>query len=318
MAKMKNWTLALILAAVAGFVIAAATPASSAMSADELWKKMEAKWASVKSYECTLFNYGFRTPSFIKNFPEHVEKGEKPNWGYRTFKIQFKKPDLVILEYRESLNEDLTDPDMIDSAIAYVLTYVPGTKFMFGQKDKKKVYIVFPYISDTVFKKLPIPDTKKGQMKLLMVASRTEVYHEEPNNLKDNRGNKLNETSIGLKMNQYKHYTKDGKITVAEVPMPQKSDFKLNKKTGDLTVGKATGKKAYRMTMVPKDVKKNKGVTKAEVYVDPATMMVVGLIEYEGSKLVQVQLFQDLKLNPSLPDTLWTGLWKGRKLSNTR
>jgi outer membrane lipoprotein-sorting protein len=317
MAKMSKWSLAAVMAAVMGFVFLAAAPAS-AQSAADVWKKVEAQWESVKSYECTLFNYGFTTPSFIKNFPEHVDKDTKPGWGYRVFKIKFKKPDNVILEYRESLNEDMNDPDMIDSAIAYVLTYVPGTKFMYGQKDTKRIYIVFPYISDSKFKELPIPDTKKGQMKLLMVASRTEVYHEDPNTLKDNRGNKLSETSIGLKIKQYKHYLTDGKITVDKVKLPKKGDFKLNKKTGDLTFKAGTGPEAIRLTMVPKDVKKNRGITKAEVYVDPKTYMISGLTEYEGAKLVQVQMFEDLKLNPSLPDSLWTDLWKGRKLSNTR
>jgi outer membrane lipoprotein-sorting protein len=317
MTKMKNSMLTLVLAMSVGLMLAAATPAS-AQSAADVWKKVETKWESVKSYECTLFNYGFTTPSFMKNFPEHVDKDTKTGWGYRVFKISFKKPDNVILEYRESLNENLSDPDMIDSAIAYVLTYVPGTKFMYGQKDTKNVYIVFPYISDTVFKKLPIPEAKKGQMKLLMVASRTEVYHENPKTLKDNRGNKLSETSIGIKIKEYKHYLSDGKVTVDKVKMPQKKDYTLNKKSGELTFKAGTGREVYRLNMAPKDVKKNKGITKAEVYVDPKTDMVVGLTEYEGSKLVQVQLFEDLTLNPNLPDTLWTSLWKGRKLSDTR
>jgi len=100
--------------------------------------------------------------------------------------------------------------------------------------------------------------------------------------------------------------------------MPQKKDYTLNKKSGELTFKAGTGREVYRLNMAPKDVKKNKGITKAEVYVDPKTDMVVGLTEYEGSKLVQVQLFEDLTLNPNLPDTLWTSLWKGRKLSDTR
>ena len=319
MKRMRSWGFALLVAVVMAVTLTVASPRQAAeMPAKELWDKIAKKWNEVNSYECTLTVWGFKTPSFMKNFPEHVEKDDKPGWGYRVFKIKFRKPDFVVLEYRESRNENLNDPRLIDSAIAYVLTYVPGTRFSFGFKDKQKIYIVFPYISDTKFKELPVPAQKKAEMKLLMIASRKEIYHDLPKSLKDNRGNMLNETSIGIKMKQFEHYLKDGKVTVDKVKIPKSSDYTLNKQTGWLTIKKATGREVYRMTMVPNNVAKNKGITKAEVYIDPVEMITVGLTEYEGSKLVQVILFDELKLNVSVPDTVFTDMYKARKVSNTR
>jgi len=308
---------AVILGLAVAFMISVATPAFSAdPSPKQVWDQSKAAWNKVNSYACNLFVWNYKTPSFIRNFPEHRKPDDKPGWDYRLFSIRFKKPDQVLLTYLKSMNEDLVNGSMIDVGIAYVLTYIPGTTFNYGYKDKSTVYVIFPYISDRAFNALPVPPDKKASMKLLMVASRKEVYHKLPNDVKDRRGNILTETSIGLKMKQYEHYFTDGKVTFSKSKMPQESDFTLNKQTGWLTEKAPTGKQMYKLTMVPKDVKKNKGISKAEVFVDPSTSMFVGLKEYEGNKLVQVLLFPELKVNANIPDSDWATLFKGRKLSD--
>ena len=313
--------VSVFFAMLAAFVISAsASPAfAETLKPKDIWDKAKAKWNAVNSYQCKLFIWNFKTPSFMKNFPQHVEKDAKPNWSYRVFDIRFKKPDKVLLKYETSKNEDLVNGTLIDVGIAYVLTYIPGTVFNYGMKDKQYVYIVFPYISDRAFNALPVPPAQKATMKLLMIASRKELYWKTPEDLKDERGNLLSETSIGLKMKAYEHYFSDGVFKAEKAPMPKQSDFTLDEKTGWLTQKKAGGPASvYKLTMSPKDPKKGKGITKVEAFVDPSNMMFVGLQEYEGNKLVQVILFLSLELNPDLPDSLWTDIIKGRKLSDKK
>lgn len=314
--------LSVFLAAMAAFaVFAYASPAFSAetLKPKDIWDKTKAKWNTVNSYQCKLFIWNFKTPSYIKNFPDKKKKDVKPNWSYRVFDIKFKKPDKVILQYEISKNEDLTSGTEIDKGIAYVLTFIPGTYFTYGMKDKQYVYIVFPYITDKAFNALPVPPSEKAMMKLLMIASRKEVYWKTPEDLKDERGNLLSETAIGLKMKAYEHYFTDGNVKIEKAPMPKQSDFTLNEKNGWLTQKKPAGPaNVYKLTMTPKNPGKNKGITKVEGFIDPSNMMFVGLQEYEGSKLVQVILFPSLQLNPDLPDSLWNTIIKGRKLSDKK
>ena len=326
MTRIKGWSIALILTAVAAFAFSIASPAAAAPDAADIVKKVQAKWEKTKSYECELFQWGYRTPSFIKNFPEHREEDDKPGWGYRVFAVRFLKPNYAMLRFKKSLNEDLTSGSIIDIAVAHVLAYIPGTTFLYGYEDKSKkiqnniVYIVFPYISDKKFNALPLPADKKATMKTLMIASRKEFYFKSPEDLKDNRGNLISELSIDKKIAQSLHYFKDGKVTVKEVNIPQESDFTLDKKTGWLTAKKPTGPKGYKLVMVPNSVDKNKGITRTEVFLDKNNVMFVGMMDYEmvsgKEQLVQVMLMSKLKLNVKLSVDDWKGMFKGRKLSN--
>lgn len=326
MTGMKRWSLSIALTLV--FSFAAATMAMAAPSADDLMKQVNAKWDKTNTYTCELFQWGYKTPSFIKNFPEHRDKdgADKPGWGYRVFKVRFKKPDLIMLKFVKSLNEDLKSGDIIDQAVAHVLAYIPGTTFLYGYEDAKKkiskktVYIIFPYISDSKFNSLPLPADKKATMKTLMIASRQEFYFKDPQDLKDDRGNLMTELSIDKKIDQFAHYFKDGKVTVKEAKIPQESDYTLDKKKGWITLKSPSGQAGYIMTMIPGNVGKNRGVTKAEVFVDKTQMMFVGLHEYEKvdgkERLVQVMILSDLKLNSALEIKDWTDMFKGRKLSD--
>jgi hypothetical protein len=320
MMKSRKARLVLIALAVAFMVTAASR---SAFSADptpkQLWDKVGTKWKTVNAYSCNLFIWNFRTPTWMKNHTQWLKPDAKPKWDYRIFDVRFKKnPDKVLLAYKVSKNEDMVTGSLIDVSISYVLTYIPDTTFNFGYKDNKIVYIIFPYIKDKQFNALPVPPKWKAPMKLLMIASRKEVYWKKPEDLRDNRGNLLNEISIGIKMAQFEHYFKDGTVTLSKTIMPTESAYTLNAKSGWLTGKPLPSGNIYKLTMVPKDVKKNKGITKAEVFVDPATNMLVGLQEYEGKQLVQTILFSDLKINPNLPDKLWADQFQGRKLSNTK
>lgn len=326
MRGMKRWSMPVALTFV--FALAAATQSLAAPKPNDLMKQVNDKWAKTNTYTCELFEWGYKTASFIKNFPEHRSKDgtDKPGWGYRVFKVRFKKPDLIMLKFVKSLNEDLKSGDIIDQAVAHVLAFIPGTTFVYGYEDAKKkvskktVYIIFPYISDSKFSSLPLPADKKATMKTLMIASRQEFYDKAPDELKDDRGNLINELSIDKKIRQFEHYFSDGKVTLKEGKIPKESDYTLDKKKGWLTLKSPSGQTGYILTLTPGNVGKNKGVTKAEVFVDKELLMFVGLHEYEKvdgkERLVQVMVLTNLKLNAALEVKDWQEMFKGRKLSD--
>ncbi|HOO56602.1 MAG TPA: hypothetical protein PLN69_07250 [bacterium] len=294
---------------------------SQDISGEELWAKAKTTWDNdITSYECKLFSYTYRTDTYIKNFPDNCEPGDKEDWDYRVFGIKFKKPDKILFTYDQSLNEDTENGTMIDKAVAYMLQYAHGTTFNYGHRDKDTVYIVFPYLTNSQFKKLPIPLVWKGAMKLLMIASRKEVYHQTLDELRDLRGNELVDLSIGNTMKRFDHYFKDGEVTVSMAPLYTKKDFDLNEKTNRLSFksGVSQTGNIYKLTMVPKDLASNKGITKVETFIDPATNMFNGMIEYEETGIVTVMFFSDLKLNTNPPDQEWEDFFKNRTLSDKK
>ncbi len=289
--------------------------------ASELWSAVSEKWDNeINSYECDLFSYTRRTDSYIKNFPDMVKPEDKPDWDYRRFHIRYKKPGKSLLTYLESVNEDTNNGSIIDRGVAYMLKYASGTTFNYGYKNDDTVYIVFPYLTNKQFKKLPISLAWKGALKLLMIASRKEVYHQTLEETRDLRGNELGDLAIGKTMKRFDHYFNDADITAADAAHYMKSDFVLNKKTGMLTMKSGIDRPAdaVRLTIIPKDVAANKGITKVIADIDPKTKMFLGFIEYEKSGLVQVMLFSDLTENPELPDKLWEDYFKGRKISDKK
>lgn len=311
----------LILCICAGFSAASARTAQSAenYTAQLLWAAVQKKWDNeVKTYSCGLFSWTYRTDSFIKNFPEFVKPGDKPDWDYRGFKVRFKKPAMSLLRYEFSMNEDTENGTLIDRGIAYMLKYASGTTFNYGYKNMDTVYTVFPYLTNKQFESMPVELLWKAAMKVLMIVSRKEVYHDVPENLRDLRGNEIGDLSIGKTMKRYEHYFKDSKVTISKAPVYTQDDFVIDETTGWLTMKKDINKPAtiYQLTMIPNSVKANKGITKVETFVDPASMMFAGLIEYEGDKMIQVMLFSDIKVNPDLPDSLWEDFFKGRTISD--
>jgi hypothetical protein len=300
---------------------AKATPAAATSaalpSAAAIWKDTRAKWDSTKSYSTDLFAWNYRTQWFIDHFPEarnisDVKENKKPSpdWSYRVYKLRFKKPTKAIVLYAMSTNEKTEQGGLIDRAVAYVLTYVSNTALIYGVKDPQLLYIVFPYISPKQFDAMPIGLQWKAAMKLLMYASRSEVYWKYIDDMKDARGNI---------MARYDHYFKDGKVTASMSPQYVREDF-VNTKEGWLSMKPGIKKPAtmYKLTMVPNDVKKNRGMSKVELFIDPTTKMFSGMIEYESGKMVQVMLFDNLKLDVDLPDKLWDDYFKGRTLSDKK
>jgi hypothetical protein len=301
----------------------AKAPAAKAatLSSQDVWKGARKAWSSINSYSCNLFAWNYKTQWFIDHFPEHRNKEGKPDkvdWSYRIYGVRFKKPDKALVTYDMSKNEKTEEGSVIDRGVAYVLTYVPGTLLINGVKDKKLIYIVFPYITNQKFSAMPISIQWKAVMKVLMIASRGEVYWKLIDNMKDARGNTIADLSIGSTMNRYEKYFKQGKVTVSMSPRLFRSDFNISK-SGWLTAKKVSRPAdLYKLTMIPNDVKKNRGISKVETFIDPKTMMFVGLMEYENGKLAQVMLFSDLKTNIDLPDKLWVDPFKGRRLSDKK
>jgi hypothetical protein len=296
-----------------------------------LWTSVSDNWdKNINSYHCKLFSWTYRTEWFIKYFPEVFITSESVNgkpkdppkvkWDYRIFDVRFKKPDKALLGYDLSLNENLDEGSLIDRGVAYMLTFAKGTMLSFGYKDDKEIYIVFPYLKDKEFNAMPVPTVWKAAIKLLMIASRREVYHKPITDMRDLRGNDIASLGIGRTMKRYDHYFKDGKVTLSKVPLYTRDDYTLDKTTGWISLNKDVNRPAnvYMLTMVPKNVKANRGITKVECFIDPVTLMFVGLHEYENGKLIQVMLFSDLTLNPDLPDKLWDDYFKGRTLSEKR
>ncbi|PIU63388.1 MAG: hypothetical protein COS84_09645 [Armatimonadetes bacterium CG07_land_8_20_14_0_80_40_9] len=288
-------------------------------TAKGVWEGGRREWAKVKSYTCSIFAWGYHTEWFISHFPEYLNKEgkpEKPNWQYRVYSAKFKKPGKFLLSYDLSKNENTETGSIIDRAVALVLLHVPGTLLNYGHKDKKYVYIKFPYIKS--LKEVEVPTAWKVAMKVLMIASRKEVYFKTLDNLRDARGYTIDMLALGETMKKFDHYFKDGKVTLGMAPRYTKSDYVLNSK-GYLHLKKIKrGESLYQLTMVPNSVKKNRGITKIEAFVDPKTMMFVGLHEYENERLVGVMLFSNLKLNLSLPDSLWSKFFEGREISDKK
>ncbi|HOX28748.1 MAG TPA: hypothetical protein PLQ76_06300 [bacterium] len=320
----RNARLATVLTIVSFVfsVLILTTPAKAAeYTPQTLWASLQKKWdGKVNSYHCKLFSWNIRTESFIKNFPKFVKPGDKVDWDYRVFDVRFKKPGKALLTYELSLNEDVNSGSLIDKGVAYMLLYTSGTALNFGYKNDDTIYIVFPYLSNKQFEKLPIALVWKAALKILMIASRKEVYWKPVPDMRDLRGNEVGDLSIGKTMKRFEGYFKTGKVTLAKSPLYTKEDYNLDKNTGYLTLKSGSKKPAdiYMITMIPKDIKANKGISKVELFVDPKSMMFLGFQEYEGSKLVQVMLFSDLTVNPDLPDKLWEDYFKGRNLSDKK
>jgi len=318
------FSLNILMAAAAKPAKTAKAPAVSAETPQSIWNKTAKKWdTEINSYHTKLFSWTYKTDAFIKNFPEFNKKDKptdviKPDWDYRVFDLRFKKPMKAFVGYDLSLNEDLEGGSIIDKGVAYMLTYAKGTMLQYGYKDDKEIYIVFPYLTNKQFEKMPVPMVWKAMMKVLMIASRKEVYHKPLDKMLDLRGNSIADLSIGRTMKRYEHYFKDGKVTLSKVPLYTKDDYNLDKNTGWLTIKENINRPAtiYQLTMVPNNVKANREITKVEAFIDPKTMTFVGLHEYENGKLIQVLLFSDLTLNPELPDKLWEDFFKGRTLSD--
>ncbi len=325
--KQRSIVIALFFALIFSAAAFAAKPAAKPAaqkdpSPKELWAKVANKWdADVQTYHCKLFTWNYRTEYFIKNYPEFFKDDDKPpkvKWDYRVFDLRFKKPGKSLIGYDLSLNENLNEGSVVDRGVAYMLTYAKGTTLNFGEKDSKEVYIVFPYLNNKQFEALPIEMMWKAAIKILMIASRKEVYHKPIEKMRDLRGNTVEDLAIGKTMKRYDRYFKDGNVTIKKVPLYTKEDYDLNKSTGWLSLKKNIKKPAtvYQLTMVPKNVKANRGITKVETFIDPSNLMFVGLQEYENGKLVNVMMFSDLTVNPDLPDNLWTDFFKGRTLSD--
>lgn len=297
-------------------------------SPEILWKELRANWdKNVKTYSTDLVSWGYKTPNYIKNFTTGKDEDGKTiveDWGYKIFHVNFLKPNKILFTYKYSAHENTEEGSVIDRAVAYVLRYTDGTTFNYGHKGNDVAYIKFPYLTNKQFSSLPIPMTFKAAMKLLMIASRSEIYQRPLDELKDCRGYAINSLSIGVTMNKFdpafnnlsdKNYV----VTVEPSPRFGKDDYSLDEKTGWMTLKKSSLSKpaeVIKLRLTDKNKSRNKGVDTIEAFIDTSTMMFVGIHEYEGDKLVYVTQFYNMKINDSsIKDADWEEFFKGRNIN---
>lgn len=293
-----------------------------------LWKELRTNWDNnVNTYSTDLVSWGYKTKNYIKNFTTGKDDDGKTieeDWGYKIFHVNFMKPNKILFTYKYSAHENTEEGSVIDRAVAYVLRYTDGTTFNYGHRGEDVAYIKFPYLTNKQFSSLPIPLTFKAAMKLLMIASRSEIYQRPLDELKDCRGYAINSLSIGVTMNKFDPAfanlsDKDYVVSVEPSPRFTKDDYDLNETTGWLTLKKsALSKKAevVKLRLTDKNKARNKGVDTIEAFIDTTNMMFVGIHEYEGDKLVYVTQFFDMKINdPNVKEADWEDYFKGRNIN---
>lgn len=289
--------------------------------------------------------------------PEKKDSEPPPiqDWRYRVYHLQFLKPDFVQITYKKSLREDTERGSIINKAVALVLKHVPGTQLNYGwyktfeymDGDRKRTvhgltealarkdlhpnlksvkltpknyshtYVKFPMISDGKFSEIPVPFLYKGAMKIMMYASRSEIYRKSNDMLMDSRGFGVKDVAINRVMDRYEHFFNSAKVTIEPAPQFVEADYKLNAQTGWLSIKNPTkAKTVQKIVMIPNDFKKSRGITRMECFFDPKTNVVLGIHEFENHKLVGVMIFQNVKINdPAVKKTLWENYFKGRKIS---
>ncbi len=308
-------------------------------SSADIFEEIERKWEEINTYTCQLFSWSYRTEWFIKNWPERVyapeqlkkvkeKKAEpaKPDWVYRGYSIKFKKPDKFLFTYDFSGHEHTDEGGLIDRAIAYVLRYVPGTTLNYGFKDKKIVYVKFPYITFKELNKMDIPLIWKAPMQVLMIASHNEIYKELPYRLIDPRGLRIEDLALINVLKKYEPFLKRGKSSVKKSIKYNKDDYDYDEKTGWLVLNdkkpefQKRKEELLKIIITPSDNEKEekyKGISKIEIFVDATIPMLVGIHEWEFNKLACVIQVSTFDLNVNLPDSLWEEFFKGRNISNT-
>lgn len=293
-----------------------------------LWDELGANWEkNVHTYSTDLVSWGYKTPNYIKNFTSGKDDDGKKieeDWGYKIFHVNFLKPNKILFTYKYSAHENTEEGSVIDRAVAYVLRYTDGTTFNYGHRGDDVAYIKFPYLTNKQFGSLPIPLTFKAAMKLLMIASRSEIYQRNLDELKDCRGYAVNALSIGVTMKKFdpafKNLADKDYVVSAELsPRFGKDDYALDEKTGWMTLKKSSLSKpaeVIKLRLTDKNKTRNKGVDTIEAFIEPSTMMFVGIHEYEGDKLVYVTQFFNMKVNDSaVKDADWETFFKGRNIN---
>lgn len=331
---------AIIFAAILMFPLAAgAATVDDFKDVPELWEAVRKNWnENINGYTCDIFSWAYRTPLFIKNHPEHFEKERKdgkepePDWLYRVYGLRFKKPRKVLLGYDLSLHEHTERGSIIDRGVAYMLKYVPGTLLNFGYKDEENVYVVFPKASmKQIAKKAAAQDERIGPhwlalMRVLLIASYREVYWKPTEEMKDARKSGITDVIIGETMDKFEQYfgITDGSAEawLEPVPLYTKDDYVLNKETGWLKMKKSAPNKEpkniIKIVFTDKNKKRCRNINRREAFVDPETLMFMGMHEFENDRLVSVYLFSNLKINVDLPDSLWSDFFKKRRISDKK
>jgi len=332
----RSMRTALLLMGTFTFAMLACLPASAMEIKPEwkknpevLWKELRVNWdKNVKTYQCEILGWAYKTDNYIKNFTTGKDDDGKKiesDWNYRIYQIKFRKPNWILFRYNYSAHENTDKGSLIDRAVAYVLKYTGGTTFNYGYKGTDVAFIKFPYISNKDFEKYPISIQWKAMMKVLMIASRKEIYQRPLDELRDPRGYSVDNLIIGLTMNRFdsmfKKVDKDKSIKIETSPQFGKDDYSYNDETGWLTLKPEANKKPHaliKLTFEDKNMKRCKGIDKYEAFIDPKTMMFAGLHEFESGKLVGATQFFNMKTNVDIPESEWAEYFKGRTINTDK
>lgn len=294
-----------------------------------LWKELRVNWDNnVNTYQCEILGWAYKTDNYIKNFTTGKDDDGKPiksDWTYRIYQIKFRKPNWILFKYNYSAHENTDEGSLIDRAVAYVLKFTGGTTFNYGYRGTDVAYIKFPYISNSDFAKYPIPLQWKAMMKVLMIASRKEIYQRPLDDIRDPRGYSVDNLIIGLTMNRFdpmfKNMDKDKSVKIETSPQFGKDDYSYDDATGWLNLKPEAGKKPHtliKLTFEDRNLARSKGIDKYEAFVDPKTMMFAGLHEFESGKMVGATQFFNMKINTDIPESQWEEYFKGRNINTDK
>jgi len=293
-----------------------------------LWDELKQTWdEDIDTYTCEILGWAYRTDNYIKNFTEGADEDGntiETDWTYRIYQIKFRKPDWILFRYNYSAHEKNTDSDnLIDKAVANVLKYTGGTTFNYGYKGDEVAYIKFPTITWGQLKKYPIPFTDKLMMKGLLTLTRSDIFVRPLDEIRDPRGYSVDNLIIGMTMDRFSPSFDNlddpaTKVMIEASPRFGRDDYNYDEETGWMTIKPEALTKepeVIKLTFIDNDLERCKGINKYEAFVDPETMMFVGLHEYEYNKMVGATQFFNIKLNVDLPEQLWEDYFKGRNIN---
>lgn len=326
MLKKLNPAARIVLLAAA-ILLAACAPASAAKewkSYEELWDAIRKNWdENINTYQSDILGWSYRTKTYIREHRGQFKPNEEPpeDWVYRVYQVKFRKPNWILFSYNFSAHENTDRGGLIDRAIAHVVKFTQGTTFNFGYRGTDACYVKFPLISDNDFSKMDVSLLWKGAMKIMILASRNEIYKRPLSDLRDPRGNSVEDLIIGQTMGRFQRIgesaDKDIVITIGRSPRFGRDDYQLTE-DGWMSLKPAAlnrPKTLYKITIEDKNLERCRHINKFETFVDPDKLIFLGLHEYEDDKLVGVTLFFNMKLNVDLPESLWEDYFKDRKIS---
>lgn len=284
----------------AAFILAAAfmTAAASAMAVTpkEAWDKLEGKLSKAKDVKAVIDFFTYYPDSLRKYYPDADEelKHNVGGWRYQKLDYSWRKPATIYVKFLRARN--------IGNDIAFTIVQEnPGTIIVFGYRDHENIHVRFPV-------------TKKTKAVFPKVA---ETYFSMPaDNAKFSSaitGMSYSTTPAELVLGGRGRYFREGAVTMEEGRLVRKENFKMKKKRMKYDRVEAPGD-YYIITMTPKDVEKNRGVTREVMVLDKKSFLPALIEMYHGDTLAVCFSITDIEVDVGLKDELWEGFYEGVEL----